>query len=169
MEIDKLEAARRQIETSIEMYFLDKDFVSLHTLTGAANEILRDIGNLKGIKSMKEQLLDMARPEKKKEVRALLNRSQNFFKHADKDPEESLNFELEEAYMFIFDNCLMYEKLAGKATKIMDGFTVWVRMKTPDYFIWNEESKEVFDRTKAMHGLLLEDKGLYFRTIKDLS
>jgi hypothetical protein len=41
--LGKLEAARRQLETAIKLYFADGDEVSIHTLTGAAYPLIRDI------------------------------------------------------------------------------------------------------------------------------
>ncbi|PIZ76619.1 hypothetical protein COY05_00565 [Candidatus Peregrinibacteria bacterium CG_4_10_14_0_2_um_filter_38_24] len=107
MRVSKLEAAKTQIETSIRLYFSDGDTVSTHTLTGAANQILRDIGKHRGIDSMKESFLKMTKPEKVKEMKALLNSTQSFFKHADNDPEGTIDFNPEETYIYLFDCCLI--------------------------------------------------------------
>src|SRR5262245_42997551 len=40
--VSKLDAARRQIRTAIRLFFEDGDTVSIHTLTSAAEELLRD-------------------------------------------------------------------------------------------------------------------------------
>jgi hypothetical protein len=41
--VNKLEAARRQLETAITLYFAEDDEVSIATLAGAAYGLIRDI------------------------------------------------------------------------------------------------------------------------------
>lgn len=43
MRLEKLEAARRQLETAIKLYFADGDEVSIHTLGAAAYALIQDI------------------------------------------------------------------------------------------------------------------------------
>ena len=43
IEITKLESARRQIETAVQLFFNEDDIVSLHTLTAAAHQLLTDL------------------------------------------------------------------------------------------------------------------------------
>ena len=50
--ITKLEAARRQLESAIFLYFEEKDPVSIHTLTAAAYNILRDISAKRNLSPM---------------------------------------------------------------------------------------------------------------------
>ena len=41
--VPKLDAAKRQLRTGIILFFEDADTVSVHTLTSAAQELLRDL------------------------------------------------------------------------------------------------------------------------------
>ena len=41
LRISKIEAARRQLDSAIELWFLDKDEVSVHTLAAAAYQLVR--------------------------------------------------------------------------------------------------------------------------------
>ncbi len=43
LEISKLDAAKRQLDTAIRLYFCDGDPVSIHTLAAASYNILRDV------------------------------------------------------------------------------------------------------------------------------
>jgi hypothetical protein len=43
IKISKLDAARRQLDTAIRLYFMEGDPVSVHTLAAAAFEILKDL------------------------------------------------------------------------------------------------------------------------------
>jgi hypothetical protein len=46
--VTKLEAAQRQLDTAIELWFRDGDAVSIHTLVGAAYQILYDPNKKRG-------------------------------------------------------------------------------------------------------------------------
>ena len=41
--VSKLDAARRQLDCAIELWFAGKDEVSIHTLAAAAHQIISDI------------------------------------------------------------------------------------------------------------------------------
>jgi hypothetical protein len=43
LRISKLDAAKRQLETAITLYFNSGDWVSIHALAGAAYMIIRDV------------------------------------------------------------------------------------------------------------------------------
>ena len=50
--VSKLDAAKWQLETAIRLYFSDSDPVSIHTVTAAAYNILRDVTKQKGVELM---------------------------------------------------------------------------------------------------------------------
>ena len=50
VQISKIESARRQLDCAIELWFLDKDEVSIHTLVAAAHQIIHDIKVQRGEK-----------------------------------------------------------------------------------------------------------------------
>ena len=63
MQLSKLEAARRQLETAIKLYFADGDDVSIHSLVAAAYALLRDINEYRGGEPMLNRFaLPFARP-----------------------------------------------------------------------------------------------------------
>src|ERR1035441_8899965 len=78
--IDKVEVARRQIKETVRMFFGERDPVAIHTLIAAAHQILTDIGEKRGAKSVFVG---------KKTQR--LNHPFNFLKHADRDPDGKIN------------------------------------------------------------------------------
>lgn len=91
--VSKLDAARRQLEHAIRLYFRHGDVVVIHTLTSAAHQILRDLGKAQGVKSiMHDEGMELIKPERRDEVRKIYAKAENFFKHADRDPEEQLKF-----------------------------------------------------------------------------
>ena len=92
--ITKRQAAQRQIDAGIRMLFRNDDPVAIHTVAMAAFRILSDLVKQRGL----EHPIDsMIRPGKEKKFWRGINSSANFFKHADKDPDDISDGFLEEA------------------------------------------------------------------------
>jgi hypothetical protein len=93
IKVSKLDAAKRQLETAIRLYFFDGDPVSIHTLTAAAYNVLRDITKRKGAEPVifKGQVFDYVKPEHHEMFRAKISEAENFFKHADRDHEATVD------------------------------------------------------------------------------
>src|SRR5688572_4863539 len=98
MQVCKLDAARRQLETAITLYFNDGDPISLHTLAGAAYDVLRGVNRARGGEPMiKDWVRESFQPDYRKTVDKALNEAQNFFKHADRDANDVLEYDPERA------------------------------------------------------------------------
>ncbi len=88
--VKKLEAAHRQLETAVELFFNSGDPVAVHTLACAAYDIVDGVNHSRGGKDVfiKRRYTQMpGRPK-----RTVINSVQNFFKHADRDPEGEMEF-----------------------------------------------------------------------------
>jgi hypothetical protein len=87
MPISKLQAAERQLNCAIRLYFADDDLLAVHTLSRAAFRILFDI--------YPERSSDGFDRDLDKLIAELgwrkFNRVTNFLKHADNDPEGILD------------------------------------------------------------------------------
>lgn len=90
MRVSKTEAAIRQLDIAINLFFENKDPISIHTLAGAARGIFQE----KGLKDGKEPFIchvEKTYPEKgRAELLKALNEYQNWFKHGDRLNEEIL-------------------------------------------------------------------------------
>ena len=77
--ITRIAAARRQLTTALELWFAEKDPVSVHSLVSAAHQIIHDLNRNAG---GPELLFDSSviKPESKKAVVAMLKKNMNFFK-----------------------------------------------------------------------------------------
>ena len=133
--ISKLDAARRQTETAITMWFHDGDPVSLHTLGSAALAVLHDLGDPLGKPAMvfdkkyyREEMFD----EWKRKVKE----AQNFFKHADRknDPDEVLHFRPSTNKWLLFDCADTYFRLTDERTPVMDVFWRYFIVYHPKFF-----------------------------------
>jgi len=141
LKVSKTDAAKRQIETAIRLWFYSGDPVSIHTLATAAHRILHDLGRKRGLASVLRQWPGV-RPEHKKELRSLFTRYENFFKHADKDPEALLDFNPEATEVFIFDAVLIYRSLTQEVSPILETFKAWMLVHKPH--LMDERSKQEF-------------------------
>jgi len=125
-QVSKLDAARRQMETAIRLYFSEADPVSIHTLTSAAYELLSDINRAKGGSPMlKEQAPTWVRPDAKDEAKRSLNKAMNFFKHADRDTNGVLDFSLGPTQLLLYDACRKYRELTGETVPLLAVFDIW--------------------------------------------
>lgn len=101
--ITKLDAAKRQLETVVRLYFHNGDPVSIHTLVAAAHTVIRDINKKRrGSPMINDDLIDAyAKPEYQKRVLAQLNEAGNFFKHADRDHAATLDFNPDQSEIWL--------------------------------------------------------------------
>jgi len=141
LKISKLDAAKRQIEIAIRLYFQDDDPVSIHTLSAAAYNILRDLSKNADVEPMmiKQLFASYIIPGKEKVFIRKVNEAENFFKHADKDQDIALDFDPTLPEFFLLDVVGQYFKLAGKDTPLFKIFRTWFFISHPDLFNFPEE------------------------------
>ena len=139
MGLTKIEAAQRQLDAAIRMFFADDDWVSIHTLVGASGRILRDLSEQREtpIWTMFNRTI---KPETCNEFwRNVMNRAVNFLKHADRDAENILagvNPRVNEHMIFLY--CLFFGFLEERITNDMAAFMGWYvrihQQRLPDLF-----------------------------------
>jgi hypothetical protein len=129
--VDKLEAARRQMETAITMFFNDGDVVSQHTLVMAAHGILSDLASERGIKWLIKES-PLIPPAARRDFIRALRLPQNFFKHADKDGGKKIRFRYNGTRFFLFEAVRIFAVLAEQVTHPMKVFLVWFQLCYPD-------------------------------------
>jgi len=132
--VSKVEAARRQIDVAIRMLFSEEDPVAIHTLAGAAFRILRDLVDKKSDSYMKKITKSMIKPGMEGKFWRQWNRSTNFLKHADKDPEallENIDEEANEGILFIAS--LYYQDLRHRLTPEMITLVGWYIAMHPEF------------------------------------
>ena len=126
--LSKIDAARRQLECAVDLYFNSADSVSVHTLSSAARNVLLDLCAHRGITGevFRDFLISTyVLQEHKSTVRNLYRRAENFFKHADKDPDGLLYFDPESSDYALFEATEAYTRLTGVSTPAMLTFRAW--------------------------------------------
>ena len=159
LKISKLEAARRQLETAVRLYFSEGDPVSIHTLTAAAYNVIRDINKKNGGKPMfaKDAFAATDTPEQKKKFLKRINSMENFCKHADNDPDSILNFAPDITDMLIFEACDKYRELTHEVVPLFQVMVNWFLAQHPDLFNLPPETAKDFDERMPM------SRGEFFR------
>ncbi|WP_063995454.1 hypothetical protein [Bradyrhizobium sp.] len=112
MIVTKLDAARRHLAAAIRLWFRNGDAVSIHTLAFAAYEVIHFI-SIHRDKFRRDLLFDsdLIKDEHRAEYNRLIRSPANFFKHADRDPGGSLEFEPAASEIFMLFAILGYLRL----------------------------------------------------------
>jgi hypothetical protein len=131
MRISKGEAAQRQLDTAIGLYFAEGDPVAIHTLAAAAYELVTALREGEGIT---DEITDMIIPGRQKEFRQVWNQAQNFFKHADRDSDAILEFDPAQTELRLFMASLRYDAV-GTRTESMIAFQIWFSMHNIDVML----------------------------------
>jgi hypothetical protein len=135
MILNKVDVAQRQINVAISMYFGHGDEVSIHTLAASGRNVLVDLCRRKGLAP--PMLLDtmmktFIRPEHQKAVREKAREAENFFKHADRDPENEYDFPVGSTAFKLFEGVESFQALTGSVTPEMNVFKAWWLIQNKD-------------------------------------
>jgi hypothetical protein len=130
MAISKIEAAQRQLDCAIRLYFAEDDVISVHTLSRAAFRLLYDIyPTLRddGFSRDLERLIAQFGWRS-------FNEAANFLKHANTDVDGTLELREEDTQMGIGFAIVLYRRLSTGYTPEMRSFDEWMKVSNPDKF-----------------------------------
>jgi hypothetical protein len=122
MIITKLEAARRQIDSAVEMYFNERDEVSIHTLVGAAHILITDLSKAAQLQSVIDRHI---KPDMRWKFEGAIRTPQNFLKHATEDPDETFDLNPHNTELMLFIDIEMFKELTRSATDPMRAFHMY--------------------------------------------
>lgn len=135
MNTNKPEAARRQTDMAIRLFFEEEDPIGIHTLAAAAGRILRDLCEKKESTKNYHTLVKTleTEPNLKSDFFQALTKAANFYKHANRDTDEVLDGIKEEMNeCLLIMNCLHYADLGYNLTPEMNFFQAWVIISNPE-------------------------------------
>lgn len=120
--ISKIDAAGRQVDTAIDLYFANGDSLAVHTLAFASFKLLFDLYPHRNDDGFAKNLDNMIAAEG---WRALSGPA-NFLKHADRDPDAVLAAHHPEQGMAVIGLAtVLYRRIAGDFTPKMRAFDFW--------------------------------------------
>lgn len=121
--ITKVEAACRQLDTAIDLYFHNADSLSVYTLAFASLKVLMNLYPHRiddGFAAQLDKIIG-------REGWSVMSGVGNFLKHADRDPNDVLeNFHPEMGFAVIGLATLLYRRIAGNFSIKMEAFDCWV-------------------------------------------
>lgn len=150
LKIGKLEAGRRNLATAIELWFHDRDPVSIHSLAFAAYEVIHFVCKSRGCE--RDLLFDSAvvLDEGRGEWLEALKKAANFFKHANRDPDGVLEFNPLTSEAFMMVAIAAIELCGEKLTDTEATFASWTYVHRPE-FLTAQGRKMLADSLSADH------------------
>jgi hypothetical protein len=151
--ITKTDAAERQLNTAIRLFFENRDHLSSYALAVASREVtdgvikkrrdelyqreLARVGEPQKVRlSYWEQAWDMVKPEFRysNDLVKLHNKWQNFLKHAKTDPEAEIKpFTTKDLALVILTAMWNYSLLTEHWTTEMNIFFAWIAVAEPQW------------------------------------
>ena len=154
IKVNKIEAARRQIDAAIRLLFDNEDPIAIHTLTMAGFRILRDLAD-KQNSNIKKVAQSFIRPGMEGKFWGSMQSFANFLKHANKDPDgiiENIQEEVNDAILFLAS--LYYQDLGYQFTPEMLAVYGWYSAIHPD-LIREDAPKNFKKQIEAVKGFLI--------------
>jgi hypothetical protein len=133
--ITKVDAAVRQLDTAIMLWFQRGDAISIHTLACSAYQILHDINqHRKGPELIFDSII--IKDEFRLLAKSYLKKTYNFLKHAEKDPDPkgAIDFNSSVTEGFIMFANLGLEYLGIKPNSIRSAFIIYQCLHKPELF-----------------------------------
>jgi len=154
MKITKLDAGISQLKEAIYLFFERRDPIAVHTVAGAASNLLFNLGEHEKVDSPVR-----GNPHVREDKKALwifkINEAQSFFKHADRDPDTDFEFDSWITEILIFEGCFLVEALTGEMFPEAKFFTMWFSVKHPE--LLSEGSYKELIKTWISKGLDVND------------
>ncbi len=134
--VSKLDAAIRQLDHAIQLWFADGDPVVANTLACAAYQVIEDLNQQRGNKDfhLKETVAKIVFPQYVEDVMALLKKPMTFSKHANRDPNAILEFSSETTDLFIVLSNNGMARLGERFGRFQMAFQGWLLLHKPHWF-----------------------------------
>ncbi|HWG10981.1 MAG TPA: hypothetical protein VN693_05725 [Rhodanobacteraceae bacterium] len=128
--MSKLDAARRQLNEAIKLFFEERDALAIHTLAAAAQGTLRDIARATGAEHLSILHDNPSIPtEHRKTWINAINAPRNFFKHADVDHDSVLEFYDSDNIDTLLDAVFLYWAVSDESLSSASVFIGWFTTK----------------------------------------
>ena len=130
--ITKLDAARRQVRSAIELWFAEGDPVSILTLSYAGYEVIHRLYRKQGLRDL---LYDTSiiKDEYRRDFTKLLKTAPNFFKHANReDAKETISFTATTGDLFLVMSLVGLQRMGEPLNDLERAFQLWFAIHYPD-------------------------------------
>lgn len=133
--VSKLSAGRRQLDCAIEMWFVDRDQVAVHTLAVAAHQIIHDIHEEKFPDKPLLLNIPIADEKKRGEFIGIFKEAANFFKHAERDPSPGSTIEFSPflTQVFFLSATVGLQNLGEDQSDTQKVYQMWFTINHPEF------------------------------------
>jgi hypothetical protein len=171
LQISKTDAAARQLDLAIKLWFYEEDPVSIHTLMWAAYEIISDLCKKKGKPEMTaiELMKRRIKPEHLEEAMAIFKKAMTFFKHANRDAHTILEFNPESNDYLLLIAVGAFESLGERLSDIQRAYGNWCFMHMPHLLKDGENPLLNFVSVENLENIRKMSKRDYFQTFLNAS
>ena len=144
MQVTKLNASCRQVDSAIHLFFEEYDIISVHCLGASGSNILTDVAEKKkGTSWRARSQIDHNVP--REDINRVFNDAWNFFKHGDRDPDGILSIDSLDTEYLLFLATLDAGEL-GIRTRSMEVYQAWFVCEYPQHFIQNFPFRDTAQR-----------------------
>jgi hypothetical protein len=158
--LTKIDAARRQLETAIRLWFHNGDPYSIHCLAFAAGKVFHGICKHRKIEEPLLFNLKRIRKGMEGEYMKMIHAPSNFGKHADNDPEGTFDFRPAGGELLIFDAIESHKTLAQHITPLMTVFRF--RFYLTHNYLWGKSIPAEVKQTFNVERLLRMSREEFF-------
>jgi hypothetical protein len=158
--VTKRSVARSQLETAIQVWFLEGDPVSIHTLAVAAHDCFSALlKHTKNRPSHMEEWLASKSKDFQKQARV----AQNFLKHGYNKLKGTLQLTTIHAEMLMMDAVTSYELIGEKPTALMRLYAQRFLYEHP--YLITEDALPVFAKNAEVHQLGNSTRSEFFQKL----
>jgi hypothetical protein len=125
MRLTKIDVAEAQIRAAVRMFFRGGHPVPVYTLANAAREIVATIGEKIDVETVQQELAASRGIKVKERVRPL-GAAANFFKHADRDADQTLDFDEGDAEVVLQLACHDFGRINGGMPVEAQIYEAWI-------------------------------------------
>lgn len=141
LELTKFEAAERQLIQGIKLFFEEGDPVSIHTLAEAAIQVFRDLAPKYNTSSCITEHPSLSHISKRN-IYDTMNKARNFFKHANKDFDQILDFDITRNHISLLECSTLHTSIKGTIIPEVLIFELWFLSQHKDLFVSDEKFME---------------------------
>jgi hypothetical protein len=151
--VTKIDAAQRQPDTAIQLWFSDGDPVAIHTLASASHEIIDHLYKKSGLRHLLFDPPTIAKEHRNKWA-TQVRRHYNFFKHARHDDDKTIDFKPAANEFIIFFSVRGLHDMKFRLSFFQDSFRQWHFINRPEMLM-----PGAYDRLRVI-GVLDEMRSL---------
>lgn len=159
MILSKTDVAKRELESAIKIFFLSGDPILVHLAASASLNILRDIAakNPK-VETIQDKMLKLIKNQYKGTVEKAYSEAYNFMKHADRDHNETIDFNPDLNEFILFFAVEIYTQVMQELTGIMTALRLWFYINHEDVVL---ERKEIVQLKNNFQSVDFTSKRVY--------